>query len=219
MGAIVEVRDKKLPGGVVLTDTGQKVNILDRKEDNYWDTVIMAAAAITANTQVDFFKTVSTKGLHYSVFTNDNRIVGNEQILVTKLGIQPLVYYGNTRVGIADMMKVAHSCYAEFKKNDNVKKRGPMMYWQSGYAIAGMTTETDQTYLSNGVPSPAAIPDVLKPFELNDEAEIICFLRFPTCTMLMSDGNACVYIMPTLVCKVPVMLTMHGFIVRSGLRD
>jgi len=221
MSASLVQEKTALPGGVIMTDTGKKVNILDRREDNYWDTVIIgdrtAPYVVPAATQVIFFQNVSTKGLQYSAFTQDNQIINNEQILVTKMGLVPKNYWGNTAITDASIKRAYDSSYVEFRKNENTKKKGPPVLWQAGYGMAGGTVEVGDYFCSVGVPSPAAIPDFLKPFELYDSDTIEGWVTFPNSQM--ADTNANAYIMATLATPVMYQMIMHGFIVRSGLRD
>lgn len=221
MGASLVQEKEALPGGVVLTDTNKRVNILDRKEDNYWDTVILgdrtAPYAVPANTIISYFTQVSTKGRHLTAFNTDNRIIGNEQILVTKLGVVPKLYWGQTLITDASIKSALEGSYLEFRKNDNIKKKGPPVFWQSGYGFAGATMEANDVFSSIGVPSPAAIPDLLRPFELHDDDNIEMEWRFPGSTLNDTGGNA--YQMPALATPVVLMVVFHGFIVRSGLRD
>lgn len=224
MSALVEQREKKLPGGVVITDTGQRVNILDRKEDNYWDTALIGIlAALLGNQQENYFRQVALKGLAMTVFTTDNQIVGNEQILVTKLGLFPKRYWGSTNVPPVDTQQLWECAYAEFRKNDNIKKRGPLRYWQDGYGLTGSVVTAGSDLITNGVASPAAIPSLLKPFELNDEDLVECFIRIsePGAAWVSTIGVTTAYagIQPATTVVNPIQLTMHGFIVRSGLRD
>lgn len=228
MGSSLVEEKKGLPGGVILTDTGKRVNILDRKEDNYWDTILIwdgvypGAFAIPANTIVPFFRRVSTKGRHYSAFNVDNQIIGNEQILITKLGFVPRLKFGNVNVRDVDIKFVLEAAYSEFRKNENVKKKGPSVFWQAGYGITGATQEgapVGDFFCSIGVPSPAAIPDLLKPFELYDDDNVECDFTFPNSQIETIASAHRHYAMPTIETPVPITLVMHGFIVRSGLRD
>jgi len=206
----------ELPGTVYISETGEKVNILDRRQDAYYDTVTLAQSSypytITDNFSLDFFTNVSTKGKQFSSFTVDKKIVQQEQIKVYKLGLMPRLFYGNVRITDEDNKKVLESGYAWFAKNENKKKAGPCLFWPSGFGLAGATVESNDYFCSIGVPSPAAIPNLATPFDLVDTDTIEGKIEWPSSSLAY-------YTRPSISTPVTITMVIFGFIKRSGLRD
>lgn len=220
-------RPAALPGGFVVTDTGKKIYLIDSKEGALYDTIVYgtrtAAYAMVAGTKVQFFTNVSTKGMQFTNLTTDKKIPGGWNVVVRKLGLVHLYTWGNSMAMAANVKKVFENTIFVFKKFDNPKKEAPAVLWQSGYGFAGGGVETLDFYLSIGVPSLAAVPNIRVPFELVDTDTIEGYMEFPATTMTDGvtglGGNA--YVVPTLANPgvVAIRMILHGNIIRSGIKE
>lgn len=220
-------RPAKMPGGFVITDTGKKIYLIDSKEGAIYDTIVYgnrtAPYAMVTGTKVWFFTNVTIKGAQFTNLTTDRKIPGGWHVVVRKLGLTHLYTWGNSMMIAQNVKKVFENTIFVFKKFDNPKKEAPAVLWQSGYGFAGGGVENLDFYLSIGVPSLAAVPNIRIPFELVDDDSIEGYMEFPTTTMTdginITGGNA--YVVPTLANPgvVAIRMILHGNIIRSGIKD
>jgi hypothetical protein len=218
-------RPAKMPGGFVVTDTGKKIYLIDSKEGAIFDTIAYGGAAaanylMVAGTQVNFFTGVATKGRQFTNLTTDRKIPGGWHVVVRKLGITHLYFWGGRAATAANVKMVYENCNWVFRKFDNPKKEGPAVLWQSGYGFAGGGVENLDFYLSIGVPSLAAVPNIRVPFELVDDDSIEGFMEYPAPVLPTVPGPLAINA-PTLANPgaVAFRMILHGNIIRSGIKD
>lgn len=214
----------RLPGQFTIADTGEQVNLLDKHEGNLIDTLVigdytLAAYAITAGMQFDWFTGCSTKSKAFTNFKVDKKVPAGWYIAVTKLGIHFRPFAGNVVSRHDDILKVAENSVANLLKIENSKREEPPLFWQSGFGWAGMTTETNRSYISAGVPSPAAIPQIKVPFSLVPGNDLEGYIAFPQNVLPDSVGGAGHgYVFPTLASPVMATIVIHGIIMKSGVK-
>lgn len=227
-GALLR-RKARLPGSFTIADTGEQVNLLDKHEGNLIDTMIVgnrvpgAGFNITAGMQFDWFTGCSTKSKAFTNFKVDKKVPAGWYIAVTKMGIHFRPFDGNYRVAYDDILKVAESSVANILKIENSKREEPPLFWQSGFGWAGMTTETNRSYISAGVPSPAAIPQIKVPFSLVPGNDLEGYIAFPQ-NVLPDVAQAAPplaqnpFLFPVLGGSVPCTIVLHGIIMKSGVK-
>jgi hypothetical protein len=215
----------QLPGGFVIAETGEKIYLLDKKEGNLYDTIVIgsyapnpAAFQITAGMQFDFFIGVSAKSKAFTNFKVDKKVPAGWYIAVTKLGMLFLPTIAQTDVEYANIMRIANNSVCNFLKVENSKKEEPPIFWQSGIGWAGHTTANNATFLSASVPSPAAVPNVKVPFSLIPNNDVEAYISFPRNTLPDTSTPARAYAFPEITSAVGVMFVAHGLILKSGVK-
>jgi len=219
----------QLPGGFVIAETGEKIYLIDKKEGNLYDTLVAgvddngAGYQILQGEEYEFFVDVSNKSKAFTSFKVDKKVPAGWFIAVTKLGLIAKAYYGNTRAALSDILKIYENSVCEFVKIETTKKEEPPIFWQSGFGWYGATTENNQSMVSSGVPSPAAIPNIKVPFSLVPGNDVEGYLRFPRNTLATQNTTAAgaheAYAYPALDGPVAMMIVMHGLIMKSGVKQ
>jgi len=220
-------RPAKLPGGFVITDTGRKIYLIDSKEGAVFDTVVIgdvgAAFPITPGMRVRFFTNVSTKGDQFTNCLRDNRIPGGWHVVVRKLGLTHLYCWGDTFTTARNVKRIFENFVFVFQKFTNEKKKAPAVMWQSGYGFAGGGVENLDFYLSIGVPSLAAVPNIRVPFELMDDDTIEAWMEYQISSMTDGltgiGGNNIVDPVLDDPGVVAIRMILHGNIIRSGIKE
>lgn len=215
----------QLPGGFVIAETGEKIYLIDKKEGNLYDTLIVGehngvapvGFNITQGAEFEFFINVSQKSKAFTSFKVDKKVPSGWYIAVTKLGLHFRAYLGNIKAELSDILKIGENSVVNFTKIETVKKEEPPMFWQSGFGWYGQTTATNQSLVTSGVPSPAAIPNIKVPFSLVPGNDVEGMIRFPRNVLNTEAGVA--YPWPTLSGPVACMMILHGLIMKSGVKQ
>ena len=218
---VIQKVKSELPGKFVVSDTGEQFYVLDRREDNLYDTHVwgsrLVGTALAAGARVQWFQGVAAKSRAFTNFVQAQQVPPGWYIAVNKLGIVPKLVFGNTVAAQNDVLRVLDNASASFTKIETVKKEGPPIFWQSGIGYSGATQVNNAFNLSMGVPSPAAVPDVAVPFSLKEKDSVQGWMEMANNVLPDAAGNAYQY--PTLASACAFMIVLHGIIMKSGVKD
>jgi len=194
------------PGKYFIPALKKKIAIIDYREGDLYDTVLIPSGAIAAGATYHFFRDLEGKNLQDTNFTTPRRIEAGTEMIITRLGIVLHSTTGNTIIPLADAKKVLENGYLTFKINKMDVDEGFLMRFQSGYGLAGSTVETNQSIFSNGVPSAAAAPTLLVPQEITVNHDLQAQIEFFDAPWISG------FTMPTLSQAVKVKFILHGYI-------
>lgn len=167
------------PGKFLDTVSGEVLDISDYREDDKYDTVAIAAGAVTANTQLLFFaEDLGTKQLIDTNIQQIRQLSRGEEMIVDRVGVTVPLANGDILPTPADIKKIIENAYIEFTVNRLTLIEGPLVKFPSGYGIYGSTVETGQGVLSIGTPSTAAASKLLKTQLLTSEHQFQALMTF-----------------------------------------
>lgn len=199
------------PGELFIPALGRTIRQVEWREDDFYDTVEVTAAAQTPGTSYDFFSTnLDTKRAQHSNIKTQRRLPSGNELVLFRIGLHPRGYRGDTVAVAADVQKIAENAIFKFLLGDRLVTEGPVLKFASGYGLAGFgnTTGNNTTFgaVSVGIPSQAAAPVLLVPQELNDTDELNGTMRFESAAWLAN------YTDTTPSAKTLVTAFLHGFI-------
>lgn len=202
---------KGRPGKFLETGTGKVVDISDYREDDKYDTEIIAAGAVAAGTQFLFFRNVAAKQRVDTNFLQQSRLSAGEEMIIDRVGLTIRMATGNLLPAPADIKRVAEDAFWRVEVNSLLLIEGPAIKFPSGYGLAGNTVENGQGIVSIGVPSTAAAAKLLKTQLVTSEHDVQGFLTFYNrdwTGAALAAGDR----MPTL--STPILVTgwLHGLI-------
>lgn len=174
--SIVPVR--KRPGLYYNTDSGKYFNLVEYRDDDKYDTVVLASGAVAAGKTLECFRDLGSKDKIDTNFDTPRRISKGEEMLVKRIGVDIPMAVGNTIQTPANIKKVAYNGYMRFQVNKKDVAEGPLYKFPSGYGLAGQTTENATGIVSIGVPSTAAQRPLEKVHEVTSEHDLIASIRF-----------------------------------------
>lgn len=195
----------KQPGRYFDTSTGKYVDIVDYHDADRYDTVRLASGAVTAGTEINLFKDLSSKDKIDANISQTSRLSQGEEMLVRRVGFDIPLCFGDTRVAPADIKRVAYGAYCEVKLNDKIIAEGPLYTMPSGYGLAGQTNENAAGIVSVGVASTAAQRQLEKTHWLTSNQDI-------TGTVKFFDHTWDVANMPTTASRVHIRAFIGGLV-------
>jgi uncharacterized cupin superfamily protein len=175
------------PGRFLDTSSGQVLNISEYREDDKYDTIVVygdAQELIVAGKQYIWFRDIEKKHPIDTNFTQPSRLSAGEEMVVDRIGCSVEHMMGGSSSTFyatsGDMMAIIYSGHVRVNVNGLLLADGPMIKFASGYGVAGMVYNgvAGDGVLNIGIPSPAAIPKLVKTQTLTDKHEIIGFLTF-----------------------------------------
>jgi hypothetical protein len=189
---------------------GKVIKLVEWREDDFYDTVCTAdpsaaAALVAAGTSFEFFRDLSNKNLQHTNLRTARRIPAGSEFIMTRVGVVPNQSFGNVVAVPAEIVKLAYAATLTFKINDRLISEGPLYKYQSGYGVAGSTTENATGYVTIGVPSAAAAPSLLVAQPVQDDDDLVATVDFK------SNGWQAGAVMPTIK-GMGISLVLHGFI-------
>jgi hypothetical protein len=207
------------PGKFLDTVSGEVLDISDYREDDKFDTVILPAGAVAANTILRFFsENIGTKRLIDTNIKQIRQLSAGEEMIVDRVGVSIPLAVGNLTPQPADVKKVAENGYVKFTVNQITFCEGPLIKFPSGYGLAGNSVENAQGIVSIGVPSTVSAQKLLKTQLLTSqhqfEGEVTFFDRDWTGADLAAADR-----MPTLVSAVMIKAWFHGLLKTASTRN
>lgn len=211
--AIPLIQPTKNPGEFVIPALGNKpFKLVEWREDDYYDTVSIAAGAVAAGTQLVFFRDIQNKQLQHCNLTNPSRIPSGAEMVLNRVGLVIGQAFGNVPAFGDDILKIAYGASFTFTINQTrIVSQGPVFKFQSGYGITGSTTDNQRNSFTTGVPSAAAAPQLLVAQPISSTDDLYGLMRFDTAT-----GWQAGYTMPTLASAfVGITAVLHGLIKKA----
>jgi hypothetical protein len=195
------------PGEFFIQELGRSIRITDVRQDDFYDTVAVAAGAISAGTEVKFFDSISSKNRQHTNITTARRIPGRNRFNLLRVGLHIRQAAGNTLALAADMLKIYDAGALKFNINTRLVTEGPLLKYQSGYGATGQTTENAVSLITLGTANQAAAPKFLAAQPINDQDDLDAAIRFDQVT-----GWDSAVAMPTTVARSHVSCFLFGII-------
>lgn len=195
------------PGELFIPSINKTIRQVEWREDDFYDTVLITAAAQTPGTSYDFFSTnLDTKRAQHSNIRTQRKIPEGNELVLFRIGLHPRGYTGNAEAVFNDIKKIAENAIFRFLLGDRLVTEGPMIKYQSGYGLSAATTTNGASAVSVGVPSQAAAPVLLVPQEIKSSDELNGSLRFEASSWVAGYADT------TPSAFVAVTAFLHGFI-------
>lgn len=199
------------PGVFFIPSLGRKIKIVEFREDNKYDTVVLAAAAVTDGLQKFFFRDLTNKVAVDTNFKTPRRIGQGEEMIIKWVGLQVEDACGNTPAVSRDVKKILWGSFFEFKVDGVLVTEGTSIYYPSGYGLAGQSTENDSAIVASGVPATASVRVLEKPHQVGPDNDLEGLLTFQD--HLWDATN-----LPTTSNKTYIRCTIHGIIRKGATR-
>jgi hypothetical protein len=176
---------KGQPGRFLETTTGQVLNISEYREDDKYDTIVIYGEEqdpITDGKQYVFFRDIERKLPIDTNFTQPVRLSMGEEMVVDRVGLSVDLFMGDSPVANIDMAKAIYNGHLRVNVNNLLLIEGPAVKFGCGYGLTGPGVYTDfygVSFFSNlGMPSPAAVPKLVRTQTLTEKHEIIGYFTF-----------------------------------------
>lgn len=195
----------KEPGRFYDTSTGEKVDIVDYRDGDRYDTIQVASGAIAAGAESVLFRDIGSKNVLDFNMGAAHRLSSGEQMLVQRIGVDIPLAFGNTVVAPVDIKKVAYGGYLKLTLNQRETASGPLYTFPTGYGMAGQTNENNTGIVSLGVPSTAAKKNLVKEHWLTSDQDVSGSIFFYDRTWDVTN-------MATLGSRVHVRVFLGGLI-------
>lgn len=202
MAAAIPVKGK--PGVFYIPSLGQQFKAQELTEDSFFDSVTLAAGAITSGAKLQFFDADQDKNFQHSNITTVRRIPAQVEFSMTRLGLIAAQAVGNTMVDDADIIKMLYTGSLYFGLSKQQIAQGPAWKYPGGYGAVGATTRAGTGIVTNGVGSPGAVPPLVVNQPVSEKDDLNGYVRF--------DGAAWIgsYVHPTLAGMNVLTLNLHG---------
>jgi hypothetical protein len=207
---IQPVKDR--PGVFVNTISGELYDISEMREGDKYDTVILATGPVVAGTELWLFRDVAQKRTVDTNFTQQSRLSAGEKMLLTKIGAMIPLAFGDILPTPSDIKKVAENCTLRVEVNSLLQAEGKLIFFQSGFGLAGMTQETDQGIVSIGVPSTASAAKLARPQDLTSQHDVLGKIRFDDRNWAAGFVVDPDDLIPKLDHPVAIVAVLHGLI-------
>jgi len=200
------------PGEFIDAD-GNKIRIVEYREDTKYDTIEVAAGLMAAGTQFTFFRDLAGKNPIDSNFTTPRRLPSGEKMVLTHIGVYVRLCAGNVIPTPADLKRVYENAYYVLRVNQLLVAEGPAIMFPAGFGLYGQTTENNSGVISNGVPSRAAQTPLRQPQLLTENHDINGMLNFDgRIGWVTAVGAGGTIVMPTTIADMLVTATLHGLV-------
>ena len=215
------------PGKFYLDETGKTYNITSIREDDFYDTIIMLAGAVTSGKTYLSFDNITGKPKHLCNMNINRKLPGRHKFDLLRVGAH---IRQTTPTGIAtgltgatdvtDMLKVYDAGYLYFKLNTLVLTEGPVLKYQSGYgvtghpgvpAIAAGVSDAVPGLVTLGVPSAVSAPKYMAAQPINDQDDIEVSIVFDQNKGAV-EPTITVGALPALTGLVEMTTFLHGII-------
>lgn len=186
---------------------GRKVKLVEWKEDDYYDSVFQLAGAIAAGTQLEFFRDLANKNLQHTNLARSRNINAGDELVMSRIGLHVAQSVGVLISFGDDINMIAHTGSFTMKiGKTRIIAEGPVYKYQSGLGVTGSTTDTDRSYVTLGVPSAAAAPQLLVAQPVSDKDDLYGTLAFLNAAWVTG------YTVPTLNQVSVITAFLHGLI-------
>lgn len=193
------------PGELFIPALGKKFQQVELREDDVYDTVQVQTGAITAGTELEFFRDIQNKNEQHTNLPQSRRIQAGDEVAVFRIGLYPRNKVGATHSSTSDIAQIVDNGHFVLKFNRRVISDGPALKFPSGYGLSGASdlgaVSAGNQFVSLGVPSVAAAPTLFVPQQLKDNDDIICKLRFPAASWVTGYND------PTLASADGVLMS------------
>lgn len=185
---------------------GYEVLIAEWREDDVYDHVRIASGAVTAGLKREFFRDIEGKNLQDTNLTRQRNINSGSELVMNRVGILVAQAVGNVITDPDDIVKIGYGSSFTFKVDRRVVAEGPTLKFSTGYGVTGQTTVGNRGYVSYGVASAAAAPELVSPQQIKDSDALFGILTFESADWFAN------YAQPNLAQDVKIGCFLHGLL-------
>ena len=208
------------PGRLYIPATGNVVQQDQQYEGDFYDTVEITNSLFSSGSSFDIFKnqtgaTGVNKDLAFTNITQTKRIPSYAKLKLQRIGAHVRQWVGTARPSPEDTVAVYELTTLRFTLGQtNLIAEGPLLVFQSGLGVTGLSTANNFSALTLGVASQAAAPRLREESDINDKIDLNCNITVSSNQYLASDNT-----LPTLVGNgaaqhIAASVFLHGIITR-----
>jgi hypothetical protein len=190
-----------------IPSAGRSIQQTESREDDVYDTVEQASGAVTAGAKQSAFKTITNKNNQHTNLTTIRRIAAGDEFFMNRVGCHIRQATANTLATDSDILLVAENADFSFKLGKRLVTEGPLIKYQSGYGMVGMTNRNNTGLVTIGVASYAAAPQLLVVQPITDTDDLIADVFFNDNSWIAGGSK-----LPTLANAVYITVFLHGVI-------
>jgi len=195
------------PGKFFDNATGKVVTLTEARETDRYDTVERVSGAMTAGTQLNFFRDLNNKNeLDANIPEAGKLVTGSERMIIERIGFGIMPANSTLITTSADYKRIVSATFIEVKLNKFVVADGPCEVFPSGYGLTGQTTDNAASVMNLGVPSTAAQSKFVEQQVVTDQHTIKATATFQARSWLTTSTQ------PTLDNQNAMRLYIHGIL-------
>ena len=215
MSTPVAVPVKGKPGTIFIPAINREVTQIDSREDDVYDSIGIASGSVAAGSNFPFFDSTTGKvNTQYANIPRAHRIPSGYELSLLRIGLYLRTSSGNAgAVGVADIKRIYENGYVLARIGKREIAEGPAVKFQSGYGLAGQTSETNANVIALGSPSAVAAPELKVPQDVTDDDDIFTDLKFPDAAQFLTSAYwGTVWATFSLDLRLVVTCFWHGVI-------
>lgn len=201
------------PGRIYIPATGTVVQQDQQYEGDFYDTVEFTSFAVGQKKFV--FKDQTNKSLNFTNLTQTKRIPSYAKLKLQRVGVHVRQWDIQNRPDEDDVLCLYEMAHLRFTLGQtNLIAEGPLLVYQSGLGLTGVSTSNDFSVLSNGVAAASAAPRLREESDISDKIDLNCAIE-------MGDNTAWgTTTQPTIVgnksgtASILASVFLHGIITR-----
>lgn len=201
----------KNAGELYIPSAGKTILQTESREDDIYDTVEQASGAVTTGAKLNAFKNITSKNAQHTNLTTARRIGSGDEFYMNRVGCHIRQATANTIAVDSDILLVAENVDFLFKLGKREVTSGPLIKYQSGYGVVGMTNRNNTGLVTIGVASYAAAPQLLVVQGVTDNDDMIADFQFSDNSWITGGTK-----MPTTTNATYITVFLHG-VVKSRL--
>lgn len=161
------------PGRLFIPSTGSVVQQDQQYEGAYYDTNEITTFAVGTN--VLPFTVQTSKTFQFTNLSQPKRIPSYAKIKLQRVGVHIRQWDIASRPSQEDVVCLYEMAFLRFTLGQtNLIAEGPLLKFQSGLGITGVSTANNFSVLSNGIASQAAAPRLREESDISDKIDLNC---------------------------------------------
>lgn len=211
------------PGKFALPELGLFITISEWEEKDIFDTIAIDGGTTLSGENFPFFTDVEQKQKCDTNLKKGASMPSRTNLIVLKPSLRVKPVWGTAIATLFDQFSIYEEGVYYLNKNDKPQVTSThLMRMQSGYGVVayGLSTGTAIAPTSLGVASPAAIPPLLIPFEIQPPDDFDGHLDFVASRAGTQNqaGTTPVFASHQLDLDVAIVNYLHGFVKAPGTR-
>lgn len=201
------------PGRIYIPATGSVVQQDQQYEGDFYDTVEFVN--FTAGSYKLPFKDQADKSLQFTNLTQTKRIPSYAKLKLQRLGVHVRQWDGADMPSEKDVVCLYDMAHLRFTLGQtNLIAEGPLLTFQSGLGLTGVSTANDFSVLGNGVASQAAAPRLREESDISDKIDLNCRIEIGNNDAWASTTQPSMVGNKAGVASIKVTTLLHGVITR-----
>lgn len=161
------------PGRLYLPETGTVVQQDQQYEGAVYDT--SEFTSFVAGTNVLPFAVQTNKTTQFTNLSQPKRLQSYIKLKLQRVGVHVRQWAGASRPSQEDVICLYEMAFLRFSLGQtNLIAEGPLLKFQSGLGITGISTANNFSALSNGIASQAAAPRLREESDISDKIDLNC---------------------------------------------